>query len=128
MPGKELIKRMRKLVTIGTVLLGLALIGLGVHVLWPAIASKGYGMPIGDDNPGYLLAAGARDAALGLMALGILVWHRRTLPLFLSCLVLVPLADVAIVMAHGTGLKGIGPHAFGTVGLVVLAAMAWRVR
>jgi len=119
---------MRKLVTIGTVLVGLSLLGLGVHCLLPAIASAGYGIPIGDANPGYLFATGARDAVLGLMALGILFWHRRALPLFLSCLVLLPIADVAIVMAQGTGLKGIGPHAFGVVGLLVLSAMAWWVR
>lgn len=117
---------MKQLVTLGTILLGIALIGLGIHVLWPNIASKGYGIPLEGANPGYLIATGARDAVLGLMALALLWRHRPALPLFLSCLILLPLADVVIVLAHGNGLAGLAPHVLGALGLAVLAGLAWK--
>jgi len=114
-----------KLVTIGSFLLGIALLGLGTHVLFVSeFAAQGYGVLLAGASPAYLIATGMRDLVLGFMTLGILFRHRDALPLFLICLTLLPIADVVIVLKFGDSLAGIAPHAIGTIGLIILSGLS----
>jgi len=118
---------LRRLVTLGVVGMGIALLGLGLLSLFaPEFASEGYGIPLGDERSAYLIATGMRDIVLGLVALALLWRHRGAIPLFLLCMLILPIADVAIVLAHGKAWPGVLPHAGGAVGIAMLAALALR--
>ena len=118
----------RKLLTLGTWLLGIGLIGLGIHALLdPSAASQGYGVLLGDDNPGYIIAAGMRDLALGLATIGVQLRQRKALPFLLAPMLVIPLADVGLVLKYGEAtMLGVAPHAVGVVGICVLLVLSLR--
>jgi hypothetical protein len=116
----------KRLLGVGTVLLGLGLLALGAQtLLMPELAAAGFGVPV--ENPVYLTAAGMRDVALGAMALGLLKWHSPALRVFLPALLFVPLSDVALVLVHGTSVSGTLLHALGAVYIAGLGGLAFRV-
>ena len=113
-----------RLVTLGTVAMALGLFGLCAQTLVdPVGASQGYGVPAQTDLA-WVTAAGVRDGVLGLVALGLLRWHRSALPLFLAAVLVLPVADVALSFVHGEAWTAVAPHAVGTVAIGVLLALS----
>jgi hypothetical protein len=114
-----------RLVVLGTLALGLGLLGLAVHAaISPALAAQGYGVPVTGDALPWVTAAGLRDGALALSTLAILRWQPRALPPLLVGVLVVPVGDVALAALHGGAALAVAPHALGTVGVGVLLALA----
>lgn len=123
MPEPEL----NPLVTWGARLTGIGLIALGLHVFLPDLAAWGYGVfPLEPNGKAYLVAAGMRDLSLGLMTLYLLGAHRETLGMFFLFLLVIPIADTAIVLVHGSNPVKILPHAVGVVALPIISWLAFR--
>ena len=114
-----------RLVTLGTVAMALGLLGLCAQTLADPIgASQGYGVPASTDLA-WVTAAGIRDGVLGLVALGLLRWHRSALPMFLTVMLILPLADVALSWTHGESWMATAPHAVGTAAIGILLALSF---
>lgn len=117
------------LVVIGVVLIAAGPAGL----LAPDAAAAGYGIPA--DSTGarsYLLAAGVRDAALGIWLLALL-WlgaDRRMLALSLLSIAVVAAGDAAIVLAHGgdEGTRALLVHVTALSVLLFLSGWLWFTR
>lgn len=113
-----------RLVDLGTVALGLGLLGLAAHAtLLPADAAATYGVPVPDAGLPWVQATGARDAVLGLIVL-LTLRQRAARTAVLGCALLLPLVDVVIAFVHGGGLAATLPHAVGGVGIAVLLGLA----
>lgn len=114
----------RTLTTLGSVVLGLGLLGLCLGALLdPVGAASGYGVPAVPGAETWVRAAGVRDGALGLAVL-LVLWRRRAaLPWVVGASLLVPLADVALSLSQGAGLLGAAPHLVGVVGIVALLGL-----
>lgn len=119
---------MLRLFNIGVWFTALGLVFLGLHTLVvPELAAQGYGLGLSGDAPGWMLAAGARDLALGLALLTQRKRPQVLLPLLL-CTAVVPLSDVLIVWRETGVLAQTAPHLTGLVGILVLCVMCWRKR
>ena len=117
------------LVTWGTTLTGIGLIVLGLHVFLPDLASWGYGVsPLEPNGKAYLVAAGMRDLALGLMTLYLLKNFRAAIGMFFLFMLIIPIADVSIVLMHGSEPIKILPHAVGVVALAIISWLAFGER
>lgn len=114
-------ERIPRLVTLGSLVLALGLLGLCAHALLaPAPASQGYGVPAVPGAEPWVQAAGLRDGALGVAVL-LIVWRQRSaLPWVLAGSLVVPLGDVGISLSQGAGLLGATPHLVGCVGVGIL--------
>ena len=113
------------LVRLGTLLLGIGLIGLGLGALVaPTASSEGYGV-LSDDRV-WIGATGLRDLVLGLTTLLLLHRAPSALRYFLLPLILLPLGDVALVITASQPLSHITPHALGALAIAVLAWLAWQ--
>jgi hypothetical protein len=111
------------LVTWGATLTGVGLIVLGLHVFLPDLASWGYGVsPLESNGKAYLVAAGMRDLSLGLMTLYLLKNFRAAIGMFFLLMLVIPVADTAIVLMHGSNPINVTPHA---VGIVAVAVISW---
>ncbi len=111
------------LVTWGAALTGIGLIVLGLHVFLPDLAAWGYGVhPLEGNGTAYLVAAGMRDLSLGLMTLYLLKNHRSSIGMFFLFMLVIPVADTAIVLTQGSHPAKVLPHA---VGIVAVAAISW---
>ena len=110
---------------IGTLLLGIGLIGLGLGALLaPEASSEGYGV-VSDDRV-WIGATGLRDLVLGMITLVLRQRMPEALPYFLAPLILLPLGDVLLVLTASQPILHIAPHALGAIGIAVLAGLAWR--
>ena len=90
MKNSKPLKTKPPIVTWGSMLTGIGLVMLGLHVLAPDLAAWGYGVaPLDENGKAYLVAAGARDLALGLMTLHLRKHHRSTLGIFFLCIIFV---------------------------------------
>ena len=90
-----------------TVIVGLGIILIGIReFLQPAVAARGFGVPLLDSHDGDLLAIkAARDVASGILALTFLgLRQRRNLAYALSVLTLIPIFDGLIVLRHAAWL------------------------
>ena len=115
------------IVTWGSRLTALGLILLGLHVLFPDFAAWGYGVdPVGDNGKAYVTAAGFRDLSLGLMTLFLLQNHRSALGWFFVLMMIVPMADLIIVLQYGSAAWKVLPHAIGLIGIGVIAFSAFK--
>ena len=112
------------LARLGTVVLAIGLLGLGVGALvLPEWSAQTYGVPV--EQGAWVQATGLRDLVLGLVLLALLpspTALRRILPL----VILLPLGDVAIVLLDGQPLAATAPHAVGTLAIAILAGLVWR--
>jgi hypothetical protein len=114
------------LVTWGATLTGAGLILLGLHVFVPEFAAWGYGVyPLEPKGEGYLIATGMRDLSLGLITLYLLRNFRAALGMFFLFLLVVPIADTAIVLKYGASPAKVFPHAVGIVVLAVISMLAF---
>lgn len=121
MPDSEPSKN--ALVTWGAALTGIGLILLGLHIFIPDFAAWGYGVsPLDPNGKAYLAATGMRDLSLGMMTLYLLRNFRASLGMFFLFLLLIPIADTAIVLLYGTHPASVLPHA---VGIVAIAIISW---
>ncbi|MCB9778559.1 MAG: DUF4267 domain-containing protein [Alphaproteobacteria bacterium] len=117
------------IVTLGSVLMGLGLLGLCAHAtLDPAGASLVYGLPSDGEALPWIRAAGARDGVLGLVLLGTLWRHRAALPVVVGASLIVPLADVAVCLSGGAAWAAAAPHLLGTVAIGVLLGLVMAER
>lgn len=115
------------IVTWGTRLIGIGLIALGLHVFAPSLAAWGYGVtPVDQNGTAYLQATGMRDLALGLMTLYLLSRFRRSIGVFLMCMLVIPISDTIIVLQYGTASWKILPHAAGLIGIAVIIFFAFK--
>ncbi|NCG20577.1 MAG: DUF4267 domain-containing protein [Rhodobacterales bacterium] len=115
------VKILNKVVLIGTGLTGVLLLFLGLHCLvMPELAAQGYGLPAGGEAGPWMQATGMRDVALGCGVLGVLWKHRSAIPLILGCVMILPIADVAIVLTNGAPLQTAATHLVSGVGLFAL--------
>lgn len=115
------------IVTWGSILTGVGLIILGLHVLATDFAATGYGVsPLDANGKAYLLAAGARDLALGMTTLYLLKCNRSALAAYFFCMLTIPIADTMIVLGYGNAIWKIWPHAIGAVGIAVIGIFAFR--
>lgn len=111
------------LVTWGASLTGIGLIVLGLHVFLPDLAAWGYGVtPLEPNGKAFLVAAGMRDLSLGLMTLYLLTNFRAAIGMFFLLMLIIPVADTAIVLMHGSNPVSVMPHA---VGIVAVAVISW---
>ena len=115
-----------QLVTFGTLALAVGLLGLGVGALVaPEWSSQTYGVPTA--QPTWVQATGMRDLILGLALLALRPYpdaQRRLLPILL----LLPLADVVLVLLADHPLSTAAPHLGGVVGIGVLWAASLERR
>jgi hypothetical protein len=115
--------RSDRLADLGTLALALGLLGLGVGALIaPEWSSQTYGVPAAE--PTWVRATGMRDLILGLVLLA--VRDRAARGRLLPLLLLLPLADVALVLHAGQPLTAAAPHLGGVVGIAVLIGLARR--
>ena len=105
-----------------------ALIGLGIifigarFLLTPEVAAAGFGLPASaaGDAGAYLTTKGVRDIVSGLFVLVLLAsGQTRALGLVLLVASLIPLGDMAVVLAH-TGPPSI---AFGVHGVTAVTVL-----
>ena len=89
----------------------------------PDLASWGYGVsPLEPNGKAFLVATGMRDLSLGLMTLYLLKNFRAAMGMFLLLMLVIPVADTAIVLVHGSNPVRVLPHA---VGIVAIAVISW---
>lgn len=114
-----------KLVLIGSVLTGVLLLFLGGHCfVVPELAAEGYGLPAGGDAGPWMQATGMRDVALGVVLLAC-AWKRRgALSVVLGGVMILPIADAAIVIASGAPLEAAATHLVSGTGLAVLLLLS----
>jgi phosphate/sulfate permease len=109
------------LISFGTLALAIGLLGLGAGALVaPEWSSQTYGVP--SEAPTWVRATGTRDLILGLALLALRphpVAQRRLLPLIL----LLPLADLVLVLLAGHPVSAAAPHIGGVVGIGVLVGL-----
>ena len=116
---------LNKVVLIGAGLTGVLLLFLGLHrFVMPELAAQGYGLPAGGDAGPWMQATGMRDVALGVGVIGVLWKPRGAIPLMLGCVILLPIADAAIVVASGEALKSAATHMVSGTGLAVLLLLS----
>lgn len=116
---------LNKVVLIGTGLTGMLLLFLGLHCfVMPEVAAQGYGLPAGGDAGPWMQATGMRDVALGVGVIGVLWKHRGAIPLMLGCVMMLPIADAAIVVASGAALESAATHMVSGTGLAVLLLLS----
>ena len=116
---------LNKVVLIGAGLTGVLLLFLGLHrFVMPELAAQGYGLPAGGDAGPWMQATGMRDVALGVGVIGVLWKYRGAIPLMLGCVILLPIADAAIVVASGEALKSAATHMVSGTGLAVLLLLS----
>jgi hypothetical protein len=110
-----------RLAGFGTLALAVGLIGLGVGALLaPGWSSQTYGVPAVEST--WVRATGMRDLILGLVLLALRSApdvQRRLLPIIL----LLPVADVVLVLLAGHSLFSAAPHIAGAVGIAVLMGL-----
>ena len=111
----------RRIAALGVSALALGLIALGLGALIaPSGSAEMYGVPVLE--PTWVRAAGVRDLILGLVLLVLRSEpsaRRRLLPLIL----LVPLADIGLVLSAGYGVGDTLPHVGGVVGVTALIGL-----
>ncbi|MEL6345877.1 MAG: DUF4267 domain-containing protein [Myxococcota bacterium] len=116
---------LQKLYTFGVIALSLGLLALGVGALLaPAASAQGYGVPT--DAATWVRATGARDLILGLMTLTLWRNHPEALRYFIPLMLILPVADVILVLIAERPLIATLPHAAGTIGIGVLSILAWK--
>ena len=104
----------------GPVALALGFFGIAVHaVIAPTHAAEIYGVPVEQDGLAWVRATGLRDGVLGIITLSIRK-HTHLLSSFLAAVVVLPIADIAIVLS-GTGQPvATLPHVLGAMGVGLL--------
>ncbi len=116
---------LNKIVLIGTGLTGVLLLFLGLHCfVMPEVAAQGYGLPAGGDAGPWMQATGMRDVALGVGVIGVLWKFRGAIPLMLGCVMMLPIADAAIVLVSGAALESAATHMVSGTGLAVLLLLS----
>lgn len=117
------------IVTWGAALTGIGLIVLGLHVFLPDLAAWGYGVtPLEPNGKAYLVATGMRDLSLGLMTLYLLKHFRAAIGMFFLFMLVIPIADTAIVLMHGSNPINVLPHAVGIVAVAIISWLAFKER
>lgn len=116
---------LNNLVLIGAGLTGVLLLFLGVHCfVVPEVAAQGYGLPAGGDAGPWMQATGMRDVAMGIGVLGAVWKHRPAVPMLLGCVMILPIADAAIVIASGAPALSAATHMVSGTGLALLLLLS----
>lgn len=122
-----------RLLTIATVILGLAPISFGLRFLLdPQGAASGFGIdpwPTGNEAGYYLVKAG-RDLALGLTILALLaVGQRLATGIVMAVVTLVPVVDMIAVLTHGGSVAtALGIHGLTAAIVATVAVLLLRER
>ena len=104
----------------GPVALALGFFGIAVHaVIAPTQAADVYGIPVEQDGLAWVRATGLRDGVLGIITLSVRQ-HPRLLSSFLAAVVLLPIADIAIVLSYTGQFVTTLPHVLGATGVGLL--------
>ncbi|WP_244424830.1 DUF4267 domain-containing protein [Methylobacterium nodulans] len=101
----------------------------GLFIVAPTTGASIFGIPApGNLADAYLRAIGFRDAALALYLAGLACFSsRRAVGIVLGATVLIPVCDVALVLAVGTAAWWqIGLHALNGVCLIVMTTWVLR--
>ena len=94
--------------------------------VYPGVAA-GYGVsPVDENGFAYLLATGMRDVFLGIATIYLLLRFRAALPVYFLAMLLIPIADTAIVLRYGNTLASVWPHVTGIVGLAIISYFAFQ--
>ena len=115
------------IVTIGGWITGMGLIFLGLHCLFFPNVAEGYGVsPVDDKGFAYLLATGMRDLFIGIATIYLLIRFRAALPFYFFAMLIIPIADVLIVLRYGDSYINTWPHAAGIIALSLISYLAFR--
>ncbi len=118
---------MRSTLRFGILLLGLGLILVGAGaVVAPASSSTTYGVPTAEYT--WVAATGFRDIAFGVLLVLLQINAPHAVRWVLPPLLILPVADVGLVLAAGRPLTSTLPHLAGAVVIAVLCALCWRTR
>lgn len=106
----------------------IAIIGIGAgYLLVPLTTARSFGLPPPGDAAAvawWLRLKGTRDVASGLVVLALFAWaDRHLLGVTLAILALIPLGDMAVVLAgRGSARTALGVHGL-TAALMLAAAV-----
>jgi hypothetical protein len=115
---------MRKLTTSIAVVLGVAIIIVGVRfVLDPAAAATNFGVPARPDDPAFLAAKGLRDIVTGISGLALIaLGFRRAAGWLLAVIAMIPIGDAFIVARYGGSMTyALAVHGATAAALLVVA-------